>query len=141
MKSKKAFRRWLCERFDEIEILCELGQPDFYDQLCMAALVEQASRYACRLGGGDLIGSEQPTMTPRQALVVIGRLLAWSGQPEHPPDLLSVSQVSDKLGLSVRSVWRMSSAGNLPKPIAISGRSLWRETEIAAMIDLSPAKG
>jgi predicted DNA-binding transcriptional regulator AlpA len=136
-KSKKAFRRWLCERFDEIEAICEFGQPDFYESLDIAALVGQACRYACRWGAGHLIGSEHPTMTPRQALVVIGRLLAWSGQPNHQPDLLSVSQVAEKLGLSVRSVWRMSSAGNLPAPIAVSGRSLWKAPEVDAMIDLS----
>ena len=137
MKSKKAFRRWLITQFDEIEAICEFGQPDFYDRLDITGTVDQACRYASRLGGGDLIGDEIPIATPRQALVVIGRLLAWSVRPDHPPDLLSVNQVSDKLGLSVRSVWRMSSDGNLPKPIAVSGRSLWREGDIAAMIDLS----
>jgi len=141
MKSKKAFRRWLQTQFDEIETLCELGEPDFFNQLDMATLVGQACRWACRYGAGDLIGSEQPTMTPRQALVVIGRLLAWSEQPDHPPDLLSAHQVAEKLGLSVRSVWRMTSAGNLPVPIAISGRTLWRAPDIEAMIDLAPAKG
>ena len=140
MKSKKAFRRWLCERFDEIEAICELGPPDFYESLDMAATVDQACRYASRLGGGDLIGTEQTMMTPRQALVVIGRLLAWSEQPDHQPDLLSAHQVAERLGLSVRSVWRMASAGNLPAPVTISGRTLWRAPDVEAMIDLTPTR-
>jgi predicted DNA-binding transcriptional regulator AlpA len=63
-----------------------------------------------------------------------------AGQPDHQPDLLSVSQIAERLGLSVRSVWRMSSAGNLPMPIAVSGRSLWRAPDVQAMIDLSPSR-
>ena len=141
MKSTKVFRRWLSQRFEEIETICELGRAGFLrHQLDIAALVAQACRYACRFGGGHLIGTEQPTMTPRQALVVFGRLLAWSEQPDHLPDLLSAHQVAERLGLSVRSVWRMASAGNLPKPIAISGRTLWRAPDVEAMIDLAPAR-
>ena len=140
MKNKKAFRRWLKTHFDEIETICQLGEPDFYESLDITATVDQACRYACRFGAGDLIGDEQPTMTPRDALVVIGRLLAWSEQPDHQPDLLSAHQVAERLGLSVRSVWRMASAGNLPAPITISGRTLWRAPDVAAMIDLSQTR-
>ena|SRR5579872_6967483 len=136
-KSKTAFRRWLKPQFDEIETLCELGEPDFFNQLNMATLVGQACRYACRFGGGDLIGTEQPTMTARQALVVIGRLLAWS--EESTPDLLSVQEVAAKLGTSSRSVWRMLSAGEIPAPIKIRGKTKWRAVDLQAMIELSPS--
>jgi predicted DNA-binding transcriptional regulator AlpA len=135
-KSKAAYRRWLRQQFDILEAL-DSTDPDFYDMLDIAALVAQACRYACRFGGGDMIGTEQPTMTPRQALAVVGRFLAWAEQGD-PPDLLSVRDVAAKLGTSSRSVWRMLSAGEIPPPIKIRGKTKWRAVEIEAMIELSP---
>jgi len=136
-KSKAAYRRWLRQQFDILEALDSI-EPDFYDMLDIAALVGQACRYACRFGGGDMIGTEQPTVTPLQALAVLGRLLAWAEQ-SNPPDLLSVRDVAAKLGASSRSVWRMLSAGEIPQPIKIRGKTKWRAVEIEAMIELSPS--
>lgn len=135
--NKTAFRRWLCERFDVLEALVQHGEPDFYTGIEVADLVEEAQRLACRFGAGNLIGDERPRPTPMQALAVLGRLLAWAEQGE-PPDLLSVRDVAAKLGTSSRSVWRMLSAGQIPPPIKIRGKTKWRAPEIEAMIELSP---
>ncbi len=136
-KSKAAYRRWLRQQFDILEAL-DSTDPDFYDMLDTAALMAQACRYACRFGGGHLIGDELPMATPREALAVVGRLLAWAEQGD-PPDLLSVRDVAAKLGTSSRSVWRMLSAGEIPQPIKIRGKTKWRAVEIEAMIELSPS--
>ena len=136
--NKTAFRRWLREQFEVIEVLVEHGAPDFYTGIEIADLVEQAQRIACRFGAGHLIGDELPTPTPRQALAVIGRLLAWAEQGD-PPDLLSVREVAGKLGTSSRTVWRMASAGEILAPIKIRGKTKWRSAEIQAMIELSPS--
>ena len=136
--NKTAFRRWLHEQFEVIEVLVEHGAPDFHTGIEIADLVEQAQRLACRFGAGHLIGDQFPTPTPLQALAVLGRLLAWAEQGD-PPDLLSVRDVAAKLGTSSRSVWRMLSAGQIPPPIKIRGKTKWRAVDLQAMIELSPS--
>jgi predicted DNA-binding transcriptional regulator AlpA len=128
----------LREQFDVLEALVEHGAPDFYTGIEVAELVEQAQRLACRFGAGHLIGNPSPTPTPIQALAVVGRLLAWAEQGD-PPDLLAVREVADKLGTSSRSVWRMLSAGQIPPPIKIRGKTKWRAVDLQAMIELSPS--
>jgi predicted DNA-binding transcriptional regulator AlpA len=134
--NKTAFRRWLSERFEVLEALVQHGEPDFFSDIEVADLVEQAQRLACRFGAGDLIGERLAMPTPLQALAVLGRLLAWSEQRDAP-DLLCVRDVAAKLGTSSRSVWRMLSAGQIPPPVKIRGQTKWRAVDLQAMIELS----
>ena len=49
-------------------------------------------------------------------------------------ELLSVKELAKILSLSVRTVWRLRSAGKLPKPLTIGGSVRWIESEISAWI-------
>ncbi len=40
--------------------------------------------------------------------------------PAEPKELLNVHQVAERLGISVRTVWRMVSRGTLSQPIRFS---------------------
>lgn len=139
-KTLHHFQRWLQSEFDDMDFYCRHAEADYFEQLQIGETVEQASRLACRFGGGHLIGKEQGVLTPREALVVLGRLLAWAReQSTHPAALLSAEEVGRLLGVSVRSIWRMLSAGEIPPPIKVGGLTKWRRDEIQAMIDLGPA--
>jgi len=137
-KNLSQFQRWLQSAFDDMEVCTRYAEPDFFDKLGVAETVEQASRLACRFGGGHLIGKEQGVMTPREALVVLGRLLAWTReQSSQPAALLSAEEVGRLLGVSTRTIWRMLSAGEIPAPVKLGGLTKWRREEIQAMIDLA----
>ncbi len=50
--------------------------------------------------------------------------------------LLAVREVAALLGVSVRAVWRLVSAGRLPAPVRISTRTVrWKLAEIRGYID------
>jgi excisionase family DNA binding protein len=50
--------------------------------------------------------------------------------------LLTVKQIADRLGISVRKVWRDVAAGILPGGIKLGKRTTrWRESEIIAFIE------
>ena len=46
-------------------------------------------------------------------------------RPDLKPLALTADQVAQLLGISVRSVWRFSSAGELPRPISIGRSKQW----------------
>jgi predicted DNA-binding transcriptional regulator AlpA len=49
--------------------------------------------------------------------------------------LIDAREVARRLDLSERTVWRLNSAGRLPKSVAIGGKSKrWRPEEIAAWV-------
>jgi predicted DNA-binding transcriptional regulator AlpA len=47
-------------------------------------------------------------------------------QPKPQLQLISVEEVAQMLGCSVRSVWRMRDLGRIPPPIKVGGRRLVR---------------
>ena len=51
------------------------------------------------------------------------------------PPLISASQLARVLGISNTSIWRMRSAGRLPKPILIGRLVRWRADEVSRWID------
>ncbi|GMV95129.1 MAG: hypothetical protein AMXMBFR82_49070 [Candidatus Hydrogenedentota bacterium] len=50
-------------------------------------------------------------------------------------ELLNVKEVADMLDLCQRSVWRMSDAGKMPRPVKLGSRSLWRKRELLSWLD------
>lgn len=48
--------------------------------------------------------------------------------------LLCVNQVAALLQVSVRSVWRLRSAGELIEPVQIGGNTRWRRAELERWI-------
>jgi predicted DNA-binding transcriptional regulator AlpA len=49
--------------------------------------------------------------------------------------LLKVQQLAALLQVSVRSVWRMRSAGKLPRPVEVGGSTRWSRAVIQQWID------
>ena len=54
---------------------------------------------------------------------------------EMLPLLLSVGQVGKLLSLSVRSVWRLVSIGELAAPVRIGRASRWKRDWVLAVVD------
>ena len=48
--------------------------------------------------------------------------------------LLKVSQVAERLGVSTRTVWRLTSEGRLPQPVAIGRCKRWRRGDVDGFI-------
>lgn len=47
-----------------------------------------------------------------------------------PPQLLSAQSLARRLEISVRTLWRLRSAGKLPKPVKLGGNVRWRTNDI-----------
>jgi len=48
--------------------------------------------------------------------------------------LIDIVEVTERLHLSQRSVWRLRDAGKMPAPLKIGAAVRWRESEISAWI-------
>jgi predicted DNA-binding transcriptional regulator AlpA len=48
--------------------------------------------------------------------------------------LMSAETLGERLGFSVRTIWRLKSAGKLPQPVRIGGSFRWRADEIEAWV-------
>ena len=46
------------------------------------------------------------------------------------PAMLTAAGVAVYLSISPRTVWRCAATGELPRPVRIGGRTLWRRMEI-----------
>ena len=46
------------------------------------------------------------------------------------PALITADQLASMLQISTRTVWRLKSAGQLPKPVEVGGSVRWRAEEI-----------
>lgn len=58
------------------------------------------------------------------------------------PLLLSAEDVAGLLNLSLSTVWRMSSAGKLPRPLSLSrGLTRWLRSDVEAFIELAAERG
>ena len=51
-------------------------------------------------------------------------------------ELLTVKDVSARLRISQRQVWKLHSSGRIPAPVRISRSVRWREADIAHWVDL-----
>lgn len=60
------------------------------------------------------------------------RLPQTNGQS---PALLSAESVAQMLQVSVRTVWRLRSSGQLPHPVQVGGSIRWRADEVCAWIE------
>lgn len=54
---------------------------------------------------------------------------------DNSPWMLTVVDLSHHLQISVRSVWRLKSAGKLPTPVEIGGCVRWNAEAIRQWID------
>jgi predicted DNA-binding transcriptional regulator AlpA len=130
------FGKWLDGHIEQLELLCQYGEPDFFNEFEVAQVVQDARRHAARLG--LCASSEQvpTTMSAGAGLAIIGDMRAQVDQrTEQQSGLLSDKQVGKMLGISSRTVWRRSAAHEIPAPIKVGGLTMWRRDEIQAMID------
>jgi predicted DNA-binding transcriptional regulator AlpA len=60
---------------------------------------------------------------------------------EHPSTvssetlLIDADEVARRVDVSPRTVWRLNSAGKLPKPVAVGGSRKWRADEIRRWVE------
>jgi hypothetical protein len=85
----------LQDRYELLEMVCRMGEPDFFGQLELAEIVEEANRLSCRFGG-PLVCEEHATMTPRRALEAVGKLLAWARE-RGGDDLGQIKQQNEQI--------------------------------------------
>ena len=51
-------------------------------------------------------------------------------------DLMSITSVSERLGIAVRTLWRWIAAGTFPEPDVRRGRIVrWKRATVAAWVD------
>ena len=65
------------------------------------------------------------------------RFTAGKAVRDHgePAELMSDQSSAAWLGLSRATFWRRVADGTLPRPIRLGGRTLWRRSELRAVID------
>ena len=51
------------------------------------------------------------------------------------PILLTADEVAAMLGVSERTLWRLLSAGKVPKPVRFGRNTRWREAEVKEWIE------
>ena len=54
---------------------------------------------------------------------------------KNEPVLLTVEELSSLLGISIRTIWRRESTGDIPVPVRIGGLVRWRRAEIDNWIE------
>lgn len=72
-------------------------------------------------------GSTKPQTTAKK-----GR--GPEGGDDVQPLLVSVDDVGRLLSVSARTVWRLDSAGKLPKAVRVGGQKRWRRDELIAWV-------
>ena len=51
------------------------------------------------------------------------------------PLLITAQEFADLMQLSVRTLWRLSSAGQIPEPVRIGGTVRWRRDEVHSWVE------
>ena len=64
--------------------------------------------------------------------------------PKHPvpvpvapawPALMPAPAVAIYLGINVRSVWRNAATGEIPRPVKLGGKTLWKRSQLDELIE------
>jgi excisionase family DNA binding protein len=95
------YRRALQDRFDT---LVHLSTVDVWEGWQIAAWVEEAQLQGCQFGL-DPVAPETPSMTPRDALPIIGKLLA--ALPKVPSPYLDSDEAADYLRITGKSLYAL----------------------------------
>jgi hypothetical protein len=99
-RTKQEFVRYLRDVFVKLE---HVHTSDYFEEMSLADLIEEVSVLACRCGAGDLIDPHHHAMKTRNALVVVGRLLAWAEQ--NSGDYFDSRQAADYIGVTIASLY------------------------------------
>ena len=109
-KTKDALPRWLREQADYLENIVHYGEPDtpevFFEGVAVRETMADVRRVCARFGI-EVAGN---TADPREALIMVGKLL---DQLTPPTDLLTVKQAAERLNVSPRAVYDLVDCGRL----------------------------
>jgi excisionase family DNA binding protein len=62
--------------------------------------------------------------------------MAMAKEPEVGPDLLTSQQVAERVGICVRTLWRLLAQGKFPQPVRASNRLVrWRMADVQEYIE------
>ena len=138
MKTIADYRRLLQDRWETLSGICS-ADVDVWEEWQINEWVEECQTLGCRFGC-DLVADESGVRTPREALPIIGKLLAWA---TPPPELLTVQQTAEKLGVSPRTIYDLCDAGRLKCQRIGTGRGTIRirPTDLDAYTSDSSAGG
>jgi hypothetical protein len=154
-KTIREFRSWLEENIAFLENVLLHGpchvRPDgkvadsMYTDLVIEEIVAEATRLACRFGGGEVVGDV--SAAPRAALAMLGRLLTWTQDiaPFVPPEMLTQEDLIRYLRLDVDDRDPVERVRNLIRyqglPVTRRGRLLlFRKTAVDQWLDVSPRR-
>lgn len=135
IRSIKQFEMHLENALDSLDAGIFGAAPEWCDQMAIAEMVDSINRLACRFGAAEAVSPAADTMTAKEGMVAIGRIYAWV-RKRNPSELMTIEEVAAALGKSSRTVWRLVSSGEVPAPTKLGGSTVWRRTDIEAMIDL-----
>ena len=118
MRSIRELRRYLSQQATILAGYVKYGPPvefgegseNYYMAIECAEIVETCRREAAMLGCD--MGREEATLSPREALVIVGKLLA--ALPEETSDSLTPPQVARRLGVNPDKVLSWIRSGELP---------------------------
>jgi len=154
-KTIREFRFWLEENIAFLENVLLHGpchiRPDgqiadpMYTSLVVEEIVAEATRIACRFGGGEMVGTV--AASPQAALAMLGRLLTWTQDvaPFVPPEMLTQEDLIRYLRLDVDDRDPVERVRNLIRyqglPVTRRGRLLlFRKTAVDQWLDVPPRR-
>jgi excisionase family DNA binding protein len=117
MKTLRDLRRYLTQQATILSGYVRYGPPiefgegsegEFY--LDCTEIVETCRREAAMLGCD--MGQEEAIVSPREALAMVGKLLAWA-RDNKPSDVLTVNQAAERLGVCAQTVYALIEKGRL----------------------------
>jgi len=110
--SIKKLRRYLQQQFDAVASLDRECDPDYFVDIEVGQIVEEARRRCCELGF-DEIGGEVGTLSPRNALPILGTLLTWAREKRSETDAMSPPKVAKMFGVKPDKVLYWIHSGQL----------------------------
>jgi hypothetical protein len=154
-KTIREFRSWLEENIAFLENVLLHGpchvRPDgqvadsMYTDLVIEEIVAEATRLACRFGGGEVVGDV--SAAPRAALAMLGRLATWvqDSAAFTPPEMMTQEDLVRYLRLDVDERNPLDRVRNLIRhqglPVTRRGRLLlFRKTAVDKWLDVPPRR-
>ncbi len=109
----KKLRKFLQEQFAYVESLDKQCDPDHAINLEVADIVEEARRRCAEFGFDDF-GEVAHSLSPREGLPILGKLLTWARGQKSSTDALTPPQVAKLLGVKGDTVRYWIHSGQLP---------------------------
>ena len=110
--SIKKLRRYLQQQFDVVASLDREYDPDYFVDIEVGQIVGEARRRCCELGFEE-IGEEVNTLSPRDALPILGKLLTWAQERRSETDAMSPPKVAKMFGVKPDKVLYWIHSGQL----------------------------